>query len=55
MVFSFNYDEFLVYQGLLDDEFLVVVDEVVLFRSYDEDEVLEFINFNLEEELNEFN
>ena len=51
MVFSFNIDEFLVYEDLLDDELLVVVDERILFRSYEESEIMDFIYSNLEEEV----
>ena len=51
MVFSFNIEEFLVYEDHLDDEFLVVMDERILFRSYEESEIMDFIYSNLEEEV----
>ena len=51
MVFSLNYEDFFVYQDACDDEMIVVVNNKSVFRSYDESEIIDFVNAYLEEEV----
>lgn len=51
MFFSFNYDDFFIYQDACDDEIIVVFDNRAVFRSYDESEITAFISAHLEEEV----
>ena len=51
MFFSLNYDDFFVYQDACDDEIIVVVNNKVVFRSYDEIEITNFVDAYLNQEV----